>query len=181
MSLLSELKRIDDLHDAREITQEQHDRMSAQAVKKYQPKEDKNTKKICLIAIILALVGIGLASSITTNNNVFEIEINNTNLAPTVAGEINGTGERVQGITYYANNTPIELFVWGHALSAGSTAELHLFINGTKVSDTSGRPIGVAEQSNKTITAIIPRYASYMVEITNTHHYEWREYRIISG
>jgi len=136
---------------------------------------------LVLTAIVLFSGCIGETDLIRGNEFVFYIEINNTNLAPTVAGEMNGTGERVAGTTYYANETPIELFVWGHAQSVGATAELHLFINGTKVADTSGRPIGVAEQSNKTITAIIPRYASYMIEATNTHHYEWREYRIISG
>ena len=106
--------------------------------------------------------------------------LNNTNLAPTFPGETTGTGERVIGTTYYTNNSRIEIFVWGHALSAGDVAEIHLFINGTKVGDTSNRPLGAAEQSNTSIIAIIPRYANYSIEMNNYHHYEWREY-IISG
>lgn len=143
-----------------------------------------NYKKIFalgVIAVVFAIIGWVLPITTTTNESVFQIEVNNTNLAPTVAGETNGTGERVQGVTYYANETPIELFLWGHGQNISQTAELHLFINGTKVSDTSGRALGAAEQSNKTIVAMIPRYASYKVEVHDIHHYEWREYKVLSG
>lgn len=143
-----------------------------------------NYKKIFalgVIAVIFAIIGWVLPITTTTNESVFQIEVNNTNLAPTVPGETNGTGERVQGITYYANDTPIELFLWGHGQNISQTAELHLFINGTKVADTSGRALGAAEQSNKTIVAMIPRYASYLVEVYDIHHYEWREYKVLSG
>jgi len=141
--------------------------------------------KISFLIIVFAVVFlsgcIGETDIIRGNEGVFDIEINNTNLAPSVSGETSGTGERVQGVTYYANETPIEIFVWGHGQNVSQTAELHLFINGTKVADTSGRPLGASEQSNKTIVAMIPKYASYKIEANNAHHYEWREYRVIAG
>jgi len=141
--------------------------------------------KISFLIIVFAVVFlsgcIGETDIIRGNEGVFDIEINNTNLAPSVAGETVGTGERVQGVTYYANDTPIEIFVWGHGQNVSQTAEIHLYINGTKVADTSGRPLGASEQSNKTIVAIIPRYASYKIEANNAHHYEWREYKVIAG
>jgi len=134
--------------------------------------------KLILIAVVFGIIGFVLPIQ---TDSVFDIEINNTNLAPSVPGETVGTGERVQGVTYYANETPIEIFVWGHGQNVSQTAEIHLFINGTKVADTSGRPLGASEQSNKTIVAMIPRYASYKIEANNAHHYEWREYRVIAG
>lgn len=149
--------------------------------------EDNNNKKrvlYCVIAILLALLAYSVAQSAQDTadiNNVFVVVVNNTNLAPTIHPSIPGTGERVSGNTYWANTSPIELFVLAHAATSGNTAEIHLFINGTKVSDTSGRPLGAAEESNKTIVAIIPKGSNYSVDFTNTHHYEWREYPILSG
>lgn len=137
-----------------------------------------------IFALILALAAYSLAQNAQDTadiNNVLEIVVNNTNLAPSVAGHPPGTGERVSGVTYWANDSPIEVFVFAHASSAGATAEIHLFINGTKVADTSGRPLGAAEESNKTIIAIIPRGANYSFEFNNAHHYEWREYPVLSG
>jgi hypothetical protein len=142
---------------------------------------DNKQKCISLIAILLALVAISIGGSITTNESIFQIEVNNTNLAPSVAGEPPGTGDRIQGTTYYANNTPIQLFVFGHANTLGQDSEIHLYINGTRVADTSGKPLGVAEQQNRSVTAIIPKFASYKIEANNIHHYEWREYKVISG
>ena len=102
--------------------------------------------------------------------------VNNTNLAPDSPGHPPGTGERVSGVTYWANDTSIELFVFAHAMNVGDNSEIHLFINGTKVADTSGRPLGGAESSNKTIIATIPFSANYTLEFFNFHHYEWYEY-----
>lgn len=146
-----------------------------------------NHKKIfvCgIFALILALAAYSLAQNAQDTadiNNVLEIVVNNTNLAPSVAGHPPGTGERVNGVTYWANDSPIEVFVFAHASTPGATAEIHLFINGTKVADTSGRPLGAAEESNKTIIAMIPKGANYSFEFNNAHHYEWREYPVLSG
>jgi len=136
---------------------------------------------IFLLATIVAFSGCIDTDIIRGSMTSFDLEVNNTNLAPSVAGEPPGTGERIQGTTYYANTTAIELFVFGHASSAGQDSEIHLYINGTLVADTSGKPLGVAEQQNRTITAMIPKYASYKIEANNIHHYEWREYKVISG
>ena len=134
-----------------------------------------------LTALLAALIAYSTALEVAETENIFEIFVNNTNLAPSFPGEIAGTGERTTGIVYWANNSPIQLFVWAHATTSGDNSEIHLLINGTKVSDTSGRPLGAAETSNKTITAIIPKFANYSVEFNNYHHYEWREYPILSG
>lgn len=118
------------------------------------------------------------------SNCGINIIVNNTNLAPTVHPEMPGTGERTTGTLYWANESTIELFVFSHGVAVNDTAEIHLSINGTLVADTSGRPLGAAEQSNKTIIAMIPKGANYSVVFLNTHHYEWREYKLdldISG
>lgn len=147
----------------------------------HENKEKKNIKRVLVISFIALFLSVLAYSSIQSPDIAFEIIVNNTNLAPSFAGEDPGTGERNDSVTYYANNSAIQLFVWAHATTSGDNSEIHLYINGTKVADTSGRPLGIAESSNKTITAIIPRYASYMVEFNNYHHYEWREYPILSG
>lgn len=50
------------------------------------------------------------------------------------------------------------------------------------VSSVSSKPVGAApEQNNKSIVAIIPRYSSYKAILANYHHYEWREYQVLSG
>ena len=147
----------------------------------------KRLYAFALIMIILALIGYSAAISAQTTadananiTNVFEILVNNTNLAPSEVGHP-GTGERITGIKYTNSLYPIELFVFSHADTAGQISEIHIFVNGTKILDTSGKPLGAAEQNNKSLTAIIPKDSIYMVEFSNTHHYEWREYPILSG
>jgi len=137
---------------------------------------------LVMAAIVLMSGCIGETDIIRgMGDSVFEIEINNTNLAPNVAGHPPGTGERIQGMTYWTNDTPIEIFVFSHADTSSQNAEIHLMINGSIVLDTANRPLGVSEESNNSIAAIIPRHSNYSVEINNFHHYEWREYRILSG
>lgn len=141
---------------------------------------DKKTLALILIALLFVLIYISeIPQSAVLGLN---ITVNNTNLAPD-AGPPHpfGTGERVSGNTYWTNDSDIELFVFAHASVVSQTAEIHLLINGTIVADTSGRPVGGAEESNKTVVAIIPRYSNYSVQFINTHHYEWREYKILSG
>lgn len=148
---------------------------------KYKP---RSIIGIAVLAFLIAAAGYVIAQNAQDTadiNNVFEIVVNNTNLAPSVAGHPPGTGERVSGTTYWANTTPIQVLVFAHAMAVGDNAEIHLFINGTKVADTSGRPLGGAETSNKTIIAMIPKGANYSFEFNNAHHYEWREYPVLSG
>lgn len=140
----------------------------------------RKVQAIALFALILALFAFVYVSSLELNESIFQIEVNNTNLAPNSTDSV-GTGERIQGTTYYANETPIDIYVWAHAQSPGDTAEVHLYINGTKLQDQSDKVIGVAEQLNNSVTGRIPKYASYKIEVNNFHHYEWREYRVISG
>lgn len=138
-----------------------------------------NIKSAVIILIFVAIIGWVLPIQSTTGTQWI---VNNTNLAPSFAGETPGINTRgANNTTYWANDSAIQLLVWGHAASSGQTAEIHLYINGTKVADTSGRTIGPAEESNKTIVATIPQYANYSVEVVNAHHYEWREYQILTG
>ncbi|MDD5407067.1 MAG: hypothetical protein PHE73_09040 [Sulfurovaceae bacterium] len=139
----------------------------------------KNNEKLCCVALVFALLALGLSGSSTTTG--IQWVVNNTNLAPFVASH-GGTGERIgDNTTYWNNNSPIEIFLYSHANTTGVAAEVHLFINGTKVADTSGRPLGVAEISNQSIIATIPQYSYYSVEMVNYHHYEWYEYQILTG
>lgn len=142
-------------------------------------------KPVLLTATIILLTllsGCVQSDVIYGNPNIaFEIVSNTTNLAPTIHAEIPGTGERVSGTTYWANSSAINLYVFAHASSAGDTAEVHVFIDGVKHEDTSGRPLGAAESSNKTAFAQIPKGSNYSVWFYNYDHYEWREHQILSG
>ncbi len=144
-------------------------------------------KKILLLAIfgiLFAIVAYDAAQSASDTasiNNVFEIIVNNTNLAPTIEPSVQGTGERLTNVTYYANASPIQLLVFAHASSVSETASLEVFINGTAVLHQQGRPLGGAETAYRSLSIIVPKYASYNVSFSNYHHYEWREYPILSG
>lgn len=138
----------------------------------------------CFIAILIALLAYSVAQSAQDTadiNNVFAPFLNNTNLAPQFPGEPTGTGERVSGVTYWANDSPIWLMAFAHAQTAAQTAGVSLFINGTLVEPSSGKPLGAAEEANKSIVGIIPKGANYSIRFDNFHHYEWREYPILSG
>ncbi len=150
--------------------------------------KNKNKKRYFLFgvaALLFAIIAISIAQEAqdTANiNNVLEIVVNNTNLAPTFAGEPPGTGERFgNNTTYWANSSAIELFVFGHAQVQNNALHLSLYINGTQTEHTELRPLGAAERTHAYVTAIIPKGANYSVNITNYHHYEWREYPILAG
>lgn len=135
-------------------------------------------KKIILIALFISIAALVLPGKTTIGVRFVE---NNTNLAPNVVGHPFGTGERIQNTTYWANNSPIQLMVFGHADTNGQHLALNLSINGTVVESTHLRPLAAAENTHAYITAIIPQYSNYSVNITNYHHYEWREYQILTG
>jgi len=133
-----------------------------------------------LTALLAALIAYSTALEVAETENIFEIVVNNTNLAPAEVGHP-GTGERITGVNYTASLYPLQLLVFSHADTAGQISEIHIFVNGTQILDISGKPLGAAEENNKSLTAIIPKDSIYMVEFSNTHHYEWREYPILSG
>lgn len=166
-------------------TYEQQNREERTRQSKEESKE--KIKKACLLAIIALLIGfIAYISAINAQttadiNNVFQLVVNNTNLAPTIEPSAPGTGERVTGVTYFANTSPIELLVFAHANTISGTATVEVNINGTVVANQSGRPLGGAEETHRSITVIVPKYSSYVVNFSNYHHYEWREYPILSG
>jgi len=68
-----------------------------------------------------------------------------------------------------------------HANTGSQTANIILNINGTNVSMYALRPLANPESTAQSTTAIIPKGASYKIFATNYHHYEWREYPILSG
>ena len=45
----------------------------------------------------------------------------------------------------------------------------------------SKRPLGVAEEIYTPVSISIPKGTNYSVEILNVHHYEWYEYKVLSG
>lgn len=147
-----------------------------------------NKKKVVvwvMIAILIALIAYASAQNAQTTadlNNVFEVVVNNTNLAPTIEITMPGTGERVTGVNYTNSLYPIEILLYAHAQAVSQTSDIRLFINGTMVSSVSSKPVGASpEQNNKSIVAIIPKGSIYSVDFQNYHHYEWREYPILSG
>lgn len=141
-------------------------------------------RKIFIVAIfglLFAIVAFSIAQSALDQQTAFEIIVNNTNLAPTIHAEHPGTGERVNATTYYANSSAIELHVFAHAVDVNDVAGTFVSINGTVVCARSGRPLGAAESAYRGCDLIIPRYSYYWVNFSNYHHYEWREYPILSG
>ena len=105
-----------------EVNQEHHEREREE----HHDRKHRKYTLLIIVALLVAFVGIMLAQNAQDTadiNNVFEIAVNNTNLAPTVAGHPPGTGERVSGTTYWANNSPIEIFVFAHAQAVGDNAE----------------------------------------------------------
>lgn len=109
------------------------------------------------------------------NNCTMRVHTNLTNLAPGFGGDYLGTGDRINATTYWTNDSTIEVWVQAHASSASQTAEIILYVNGTAVQRTSGRPLGGAEESWKAVSAIIDKGSNYSVVFFDYHHYEWRE------
>lgn len=140
-------------------------------------------KWVLLFVAVVVLSGcIGIDEPIGKNQNIaFEVVVNNTNLAPNVSGHPPGTGERVAGTLYHTNTSAIQIFVFSHASTAAQTAKMNLSINNTIVTEVELRPLASPEDTHSQITAIIPKNSNYSVNFTNQHHYEWREYPILSG
>ena len=145
-------------------------------------KKNKQIVAVAIFSLILALFAFLYTTSLSINNLGMIVVMNNTNLAPDAgAPHPFGTGERIQNITYYANNSPIQLMVFAHADTNGQHLALNLSINDTITESIHLRPLAAAENTHAFVTAIIPQYANYSVNITNYHHYEWREYPILTG
>jgi len=105
-------------------------------------------------------------------------DVNNTNLAPNVAGHPPGTGERIASSLYWANDSDIQIFVFGHASTASQALNITLEVNNATVETSELRPLGVAENTHAYVTAIIPKGSNYSVTVKNFHHYEWREWKL---
>jgi len=137
---------------------------------------------ILLIALLFSFIAYMISDEALNQEIAFEIIPNNTNLAPDAgAPHPFGTGERLDNVTYTATNYSIEIHAFAHASSVSSTAGTFLYINDTLVSSRSGRPLGSAESAFRGVDTTIPKGATYRVDFENYHHYEWREYPILSG
>lgn len=137
-------------------------------------------KEIVVCSFIFAIIAIAIASSVDTDVS-FEVVINNTNLAPTAVGHPNGTGERITNELYWANSSTIEIFVYAHANSASNPLQIILNVNNITIEHSELRATGQATSTHAYVTGIIPKGSNYSVNISNAHHYEWREWAILSG
>lgn len=150
--------------------------------------DHKKLAGIILLAVIFALVAYSIAQfalSTSQINNVFEVVVNNTNLGNKTAIDgitpEGGTGERNLSTLYYANNSPLEVFILAHANSVSAIIDGNFMINGSSVEHFSQRPLSSGQNAFGYITAIVPKGANYSFDLTGYHHYEWREYPILSG
>ena len=125
--------------------------------------------------ILFVLGFLGLALIVTeehVTDYVYTPIVNNTDLAPEY-----GTGERIGNITYYANETPLDIFIYTHN-PVPTEVDIDLYIDGVRVQDDDVRTTVVNNNRSKWIH--IPYKASYAVNLNESgglHHYEWREYK----
>jgi hypothetical protein len=141
--------------------------------------ESQKRRILILIALFAGLFGgvVGILSIPDFLDYSYEPVVNNTNLAPDAgAPHPPGTGERIQNLTYNASDYPLDLHVFAHAESVFQTAKVFVYVNETLICPRSGRPLGTAENAYRGCDITIPKGASYRVNITNYHHYEWYEY-----
>ena len=152
---------------------------------KYQAfKEDNRSKikKACLIAIAALLVGfIAYISAINAQdtadiNNIFAIVVNNTDLYPT---------QRTVNTIYYANDSPIAVYIIFHAVGTGAaqTFDSNISINKSVVLDRDFKTSsGAGFHDHWSFYTIVPKGSNYSVtNSTNVFTIEWREYPILSG
>lgn len=139
-----------------------------------------------LIAILLALIAYSAAQTAQTTantnaniTNVFEIVVNNTDLGT------NGTHERLHDVVYWANTSPIAVYITFHAVGSGAAQsfDANFSINGTIVMDRDFKTsAGSGQHDHFSLYTIVPKFANYSItNSTNIASTEWREYPILSG
>jgi len=128
-----------------------------------------NVYKLVMLALFISVAGIVLPGE-------DEPVVNNTNMGPS-SSDMTGTGERIQDVIYWANDTPIVLMAEAHANVVGDILELNGSIDGVVVKRFSQRPITIGQNAWMSVMLVIPRGSNYSVKISNYHHYEWREYK----
>lgn len=133
---------------------------------------------IAAFALIAALISFDAAQT-ATNSNALEVVVNNTDKG------ILGTGERMHGLTYYANDSAIQLLLIFHVIGNGApqTVDSNLSINGTVALDRDFKTsAGSGVHDHFSYSTIIPKAASYKVtNSSNVYQIEWREYPILTG
>jgi hypothetical protein len=147
---------------------------------KSNPRGIHEHKKLFVFSIFALIIAFGAYSSIQSPDVAFEVIVNNTNLAPTIDPSIPGTGERMEGNVYYANSSSIVAYFFWHTIS-NNDMDANVSINGTIIWDGNLRLPGIVDD-HMSATIIIPKGANYsMLNNSAVHHYEWREYPILSG
>ena len=136
---------------------------------------------IALLGLFIGLLAYAVADQALNQQIAFDIITNNTDLCAFnhTSGRCDGT--RNGSTDYYNNDSAIQILLKAHANAVAQNASIQLYINDTEVLHTSGRPLGVAEDNYKSISVLIPKGQKYKAIFLNYHHYEWREYQILSG
>jgi len=136
---------------------------------------------LALFGLIIAFLAYAVADEALNQQVAFEVIVNNTDLCNFNHTSLACNGTRQANTTYYANDSAIQIFIIAHADTAGQNATIMLYINDVIVEHISGKPLAAAGDNWKTAAAIIPKGASYKAVFLNYHHFEWREYQILSG
>ena len=133
-------------------------------------------------SIFLLLVIIILTSGCVYSNNTTDVEfpvtdyvytpiVNNTDLAPGM-----GTGERDGGILYWANTSPLDVYIFTHNPTPADI-DIDIFINNTRIQDDDVHT--TVSNQNRSKWFHVPYVANYTVNLNESgglHHYEWREF-----
>ena len=135
-----------------------------------------NIRKALCIAIIALLFALVAYIEATETQIAFEFVLNNTNKYPV---------ERLHNITYYTNNSAIEVFLIFHVIGTGAqlNVDTNVSINNTVVLDKDYRTnAGAGIHEHFSYSFIVPKNSNYSVtNSTNIETIEWREYPILSG
>ena len=144
--------------------------------------KDKQLAGLILITLIAAFAGYTVAQNAlqtAQTNNVFNVVVNNTDLGS------NGTHERLHNAVYWANASPVAIYITLHAVGSGAAQnfDANLSINGTIVMDRDFKTsAGAGQHDHFSFYTIVPKNANYsFTNSTNVASLEWREYPILSG
>lgn len=155
MSLLTELKKIDDMHRNGDITQTQHDIQSAEAIRNYTPAlHNTNQNKLIFIAIILSIIGLSQTgipgipgipgiNGINGSNGTDDISWKTTKInksGDTITGQINFSNQslRKAGDIYQTDqfNPDGKELISYQAWDVGGTA-INFFSNSRKYNNSA--------------------------------------------
>lgn len=148
-------------------------------------KEERHDRKhrkfyaIGIFALLITFMAFALAENAQQTaeiNNIFEIVVNNTDLYP---------AQRTNHTVYWANDSPIAVYVVFHALGSGAAQafDSNFTINGSVVLDRDIRTsAGPGFHDHWSFYTIVPKGANYSIQnSSNVFSIEWREYPVLSG